>query len=107
MPIVPEPDRETTVGELTEADYGKRITVTHQTVPLHRGAWCPSCMSSQVVEDSFIDDTGDSRTTVEEYSVTVLACGHAIERLTRAYRSPLQQATTPPAWSAPDPFRGE
>jgi hypothetical protein len=69
--------------------------------------WCSDCASTQHVEDQFVDDTGDSRATVEEYSVTVLSCGHTIERTTRTYWSPLQQAGLPRSASLPDPFELE
>lgn len=61
----------------------------------------------QEVQDQFIEDTGDSRVTVTEYSVTALACGCNIERIIREYRSPLQQAGQTFAASAPDPFLTE
>lgn len=69
--------------------------------------WCGECREPQVVEDQFIDDTGDSRPTVEEYLVTVLVCGHSFTRTTRTYRSPLQQAGLPRSASLPDPYRDE
>lgn len=69
--------------------------------------WCPTCGESREVEETFVEDTGDSRVTVEEYLVTVLSCGHTLERKTREYRSPLQQATLPRSAYLPDPFEEE
>lgn len=69
--------------------------------------WCPECKTSAEVIDRFVEDTGDSRTTVTEYTVTVLSCGHTVERTIREYPSPLRQAGAPPAWYAGDPFLGE
>ena len=62
-------------------------------------AFCTECGAMKNVEDRFLEDTGDSRVTVEEYVVTVLACGHSTEALKRTYRSPLQQAGPTPAWT--------
>lgn len=66
--------------------------------------WCP-VHGMQEVADQFIEDTGDSRDTVTETSVTVLACDCTLERTTREYRSPLQQAGpsyAATAWRASD-----
>lgn len=49
------------------------------------------------VTDQFAEDTGDSRTVVETFTVTVLSCEHTIETPGRSYRSPLQQAALPRA----------
>lgn len=70
-------------------------------------AWCPECRRSREIEDQFLEDTGDSRPTVEEFSVTVLSCGHTLERATRTYPSPLRQAGPRPNTRAVDPFAGE
>ena len=55
-------------------------------------AFCPECRTMQPVTDRFLEDTGDSRVTVEEYTVTVLGCDHSIQRTVREYPSPLRQA---------------
>lgn len=60
--------------------------------------WCDECGGMREVEDQFTEDTGDSRTTVEVYSVSALACGHNNVRQVDSYRSPLQQANLPRAY---------
>lgn len=53
--------------------------------------WCET-HRWQDVEDEFVEDTGDSRVTVTEFKVVVLACGCSVESGHREYPSPLQQA---------------
>ncbi len=53
---------------------------------------CPKGCGPQKIVGTYTEDTGDSRRTVEEYTVSELACGHDHARLARTYRSPLQQA---------------
>lgn len=54
-------------------------------------AWCTECGAMKNVEDRFLEDTGDSRVTVEESVVTVFSCGHDTQVVRRTYPSPLQQ----------------
>lgn len=61
----------------------------------------------QPVVDAYVEDTGDSRRTVEVYRITDLECGHQTSVKINEYRSPLQQAGPTRAMSAPDPFAEE